>query len=332
MLTMRALSRRDPAALFSTLALAIITACVVLRYSRPFHLNPDVAAWGITFDLTITLPVLYWFFLVRPGRVRPLTIAPVFLLGTIAATALLPDQHQAFAAQLMTVVVPFAEVLLAAALIRRVIALSRLRPASADSYDKIADAARTLVGDGRVADVVTSEIAMVYYAVFGWKQQPVARERPITFHQRSGWGTVIACIFVLIAAEGLAMHLFLARWSSIAAWAWTALDLWAVIWFLGDYQALRLRRTWLDDDALHLHFGLRWNVTIPRERIASVRPVQQERDWKHRDVLKVAMLEEPRWLITFDEPLLARGLAGMRKTIIALAVAPDDDEWLHALA
>lgn len=329
---MRALSRRDPAAVFCSATLAIISACVAVRYTGAFAANPEVAAWGITFDLTISVPLLYWFFLVRTRRVRPLTIGPVFLLGTLAATALLPSVQQQFVRQLARVVVSGAEVLLAATLVRRVVALKRQRGGSSDPYERISAAARTLVGEGRVAEVVASEVAMVYYAFFGWRQQPEPRERPISFHERNGWGTVVACILVLIAAEGLAMHLFLARWSSIAAWAWTALDVWAMIWFLGDYHALRLRRTWLDDRVLHLQYGLRWSVTIPRDLIVSVRAVQQESDWKRRDVLNVAMLEEPRWLITLREVLVARGLAGMRKEILALALLPDHDEWIAELA
>lgn len=328
---MRALSRPTHAAFFCSATLAILGACFAVRYTGMFASNPDVAAWGITFDLTISVPFFYWFFLVRTGRVRPLTIGPVFLLGTVAATALLPGMQQEFARQLARVIVPAAEVFLVFTLVRRLVVLKRQRGGSSDPYERISAAARTLVGEGRVVELVASEVTMVYYAFFGWRQRPEPRQRPISFHERNGWGSVVACILVLIAAEGLAMHLFLARWSSIAAWAWTALDVWTMIWLLGDYHALRLRRTWLDDQALHLQLGLRWSVTIPRNRILSVRAVQGESDWKRRDVLKVALLEEPRWLITLREVHVVRGLAGMRKEIIALALLPDDDEWIAEL-
>jgi hypothetical protein len=330
--SMRALSPRSPGAFFYPATLAIILVCVTVRYTGVFAANPDVAAWGITFDLTISVPLLYWFFFVRSGRMRPLTIGPVFLLGAGAATVLLPAVQQSFVRQLAWVVLVGAEVLFAATLVRRVIALRRRNDVSRDPYERIVAAARTLVGEGRVAEIAASEVAMMYYAFFGWRQQPEPRERPITFHQRHGWGTLVACILVLIAAEGLAMHLFLARWSPIAAWAWTGLDLWAMVWFVGDYHALRLRRSWLDDGALHLQHGLRWSVTIPRDLIVSIRVVQRESEWKRRDVLNVAMLEEPRWLITFREGMTARGLAGMRKEISAVALLPDRDEWIVELA
>jgi hypothetical protein len=256
---------------------------------------------------------------------------PVFLLGTMIAARLIPGGQQDFLRQLRHVVGPAAELLLIGALVSRVLAARKEHRISTDPYDRIATAARTLAGEGLAARVITSEVATFYYAFFGWKQQPEPRERAVTFHQRNGWGTILICIFVLIAAEGLAMHLFLARWNTTAAWGWTAVDLWAVIWLIGDYQALRLRRSWIDDETLHIHYGLRWTVTIPRQLIVSVDEIREESEWKRKDVLKLAILDAPRWKITLREPLIAHGLAGMRKEIRALAILPDQDEWMDNL-
>jgi hypothetical protein len=66
--------RRHPAAFFAISALAVLTACVAILRSAAFVRNPDVAAWGVTFDLTISLPLLYWFFVVRTGKAQALTL------------------------------------------------------------------------------------------------------------------------------------------------------------------------------------------------------------------------------------------------------------------
>ncbi|HEX7829753.1 MAG TPA: hypothetical protein VF787_08855 [Thermoanaerobaculia bacterium] len=318
-----------PSARFYALAAGIVAICAALTRSRFFATNPDVAAWGITFDLTITIPLLYWFLVVRRGKARALTIAPVFLLGTLAATTLLPRGEQQFAMQLRTFAGPIAEVLLIGALIRRVMRFERR--ASSDPYERIAAAARTIAGDGRIAEVIASEITLLYYAFFCWRAKPDDDPRAMTFHQRNGWSTILAMIFVLIAAEGLALHLLLARWSPYAAWGWTILDLWAVMWLLGDYHALRLRRTSLDDDALHLRFGMRWSADIDRANIASVEEIREEGQWKQPGVMKIAILDEPRWLITLREPVIVRGLAGLRKEIRAIAMLPDDDAVVRQL-
>jgi hypothetical protein len=300
--------RRHPATLFAISALAVLTACVAILRSAAFVRNPDVAAWGVTFDLTISLPLLYWFFVVRTGKAQALTMAPVFIAGTIVATLLVPRQQQHFLEQLKWIVGPAAELLILVTVVRGV---------------------RT--GDSRIAEFVRAEASMFYYAIFGWTKKP--EREGITFHQQAGWGSILACIFVLLAAEGLGMHLLLGQWSMKAAWIWTGLDLWAAIWLLGDYHGLRLRHSFVDDDAFHLRLGMRWSLSIPRENIAAIEPIRNESEWKKRkDVLKVAILDEPRWLLTLREPMTAHGLAGLRKTVTALALRPDDDAALSALS
>ncbi len=325
---MRTAIHRNPSALFFASAAALVLICAAIVRSGLFLTAPDLGAFGVTFDLTITMPLLYWFFVVRTGKARPLTLAPVFIAGTLIAAALLPRNQQQFLSQLELVVVPAAELLLVIALVRRVRKMER--STSADPYERILTAMRSLAGDGRVAEVVACEVTMTYYALFCWKKRPAETNgHAFTVHERNGWATILACIFVLIAAEGIGMHLLIAQWKPAAAWGWTFLDAWAVIWLLGDYHALRLRRSTIDGDALHIRYGMRWSVSIP---LASIESVEEIRTWEPRkDVLKMAMLDDPRWLVALREPLVAKGLAGLRKEIRAIALLPDDDETISVL-
>lgn len=295
----------------------VAAVCALLVRTQMFAAHPDIAAWGITFDLTITIPLLYWFFVVRAKKAPVMTLAPVFVVCTLAASALVPRAHQQFLRDLGRFAVPLAELALLGAIVHRLRTRRGENPI------------RALLGDTRIADVVESELSIVYYAFAGWRQQPAPVEgRAITFHERAGWGTILAGLLLLIAAEGIGMHLLLAQWTPAAAWTWTFLDVWGAIWLLGDYQALRLRRSFLTEDALHIRFGLRWTVTVP---LASIVSIEDAHDWRRKDVLKVAILEDPRYVITLREPLVARGLAGLRKEIRAIALLPDDDEAISAL-
>ena len=311
---------------FFVSAFAVIAVCGALVRTRAYAANPDVAAWGITFDLTITIPLLYWFFFVRAGHAKPLTLAPLFIVCTLLASRIVPRDQQTFLRQLAFLAVPL-ELLIAGAIVQRVRSVGRRK----DRID-IGLYTRSILGEGRIADVVASELAMLYYAFFCWKREPDAVEgRPITFHERSGWGSVVACILVLIAAEGIGMHFLLARWNTFAAWGWTILDVWGAVWLIGDHHALRTRRSSLDGDALHIRLGLRWSVTVALSNIASIEAVHDEREWKRRGTMKIALLEAPRWLVTLREPVVARGLAGLRKEVHALALLPDDEEIVSVL-
>jgi len=310
---------RTPSFRFLLSSLIVVTACVAVIRTNAASTNGAIAAWGATFDLTITIPIFYWFFVVRTGKARPLSIAPVFIAGTLLATFLIPRPEQHFLSELRTILGPAAELLLAGAFVRRAVRLRR----------EGANIAQALTGDGRFGSLVASEALMFYYALFCWRKK--ADRNGYTFHERSGWSSIVVCIIVLIAAESIGMHFFLRMWTAKAAWAWTALDLWAIAWLLGDYHALRLRVTTVDESAMHLRFGMRWNATIPLANIESIAEVRETGEWKRRDVLRLAILDEPRWLITLREPVEVQGLVGMRKTVRAIAMLPDDEELVTSL-
>ena len=309
---------RNPTTLFALAALTIVALCVAITRTHAFAMNPDVGAWGVTFDLTLTVPIVYWLLVVRPGRARPLTIAPVFVVGMLVAALVVPRGQQDFLHQLRYISAPLEVVTLV--LVGSRIARGR----------NIADATRAVLGDTKVAAFVAAEVTILWYALFCWTRKAERPPRSFTVHERSGWGSIVACILVLLGAESVGLHLLLQLWSRTAAWVATALDVYGVLWVLGDYHALRLRASTVDDGVLHLRYGMRWTASIPLSNIAAVETVSSEEEWKRKGVLKVAMLDAPRFLIRLREPAVVQGIAGITKTVDAIAILPDDEEAFRA--
>jgi len=297
----------------------IAIAAVVVR-SAAFSAHPDILAWAFTFDLALSVPLLWWLFAVRTGRVANVTMIPIFVLGVAAAARIIPPAQHAFVDQLRYLAAPL-EVVTIALVLRRVAKLRGLGD-EGDVLDRIDRASAGIFGTGRAARAVAFEIATFYYAVFGWR-----RDAPpgFTVHRRNGWGVVVTVFIFLIGIESVAAHLVVQLWSVKAAWILTALDLYGILWLLGDYQALRLRPTHIERDTLIVNYGLRWRMTIPLSSIEAIEPVRTEKAWNRKGVLKVAMLDEPRLLVRLREPQTAFGLAGLTRTIDAVAILADDD-------
>jgi hypothetical protein len=268
-----------------------------------FARNPDVMAWAVTLDLTLTVPFLYYLFVVRRGRARLRTLAPVIVAGMFAAALIVPRDHQSLLHQLRFLAMPLEIVTIA-------LAFRRLRRGSDDLLTR----------------VVVSEVQVLRYGVAGWFEKREKDPRAVTIHERSGYGSIVACIAVLIVAESIGAHFLLQLWSVKAAWIMTALDLYGLLWVFGDYHALRLRPTLIGPQAIELRYGLRWSATIARENIASVTRIASEAEWKRNGVLKMAVFDEPRYLIALREPVVLKGMMGMAKTIGAIAILPDHDE------
>lgn len=314
-------------ATFPLLALSVATICVIIARSQLFLRNPDVAAWGVTFDLTLTIPILYWFFVVRPGHAKPLTIAPLFVAGVTLASLAIPRGHHQFVDQLRFVSAPL-ELVTIFLIVRRI---ARMRAAGAvegDTYARIDAAARAVLGDTKVSTFVAMEVTIVYYSLFAWRTPAPESERTITLHKESGWGSILACILVLLAAESIGLHLALSLWFRPGlVWTVTALDLYGILWLLGDYHALRLRPSIAGAETFHLRHGLRWSLDLPLANIASIDRVTAEEEWRgKKNVLKLTMFDEPRYLVRLRTPQTAHGIAGITKTIDAIALRPDDDE------
>jgi len=313
----RSRALRSPAALFTLIALSIAICEIAMVRSTLYARNHDIGAWGVTFDLTITIPLAYWFLLVRPGRARAITLAPLFVVCTAIAGIVVPRSDQAFLHQLRWIAAPL-EIVTVGLL---VVAMSRRRKAGADPATD-----NTPLRDRIIIGIVMSEVAILYYSLFAWRAEPVVPDDAvaITTHKRSGWGTIVVCFVVLIAFESIGLHLFVQHWSVKAAWIFTALDLYGALWLIGDYHAMRLLPTLIRADAIELRQGMRLNATIARDNIASIETISTEAQWKRKGTVKVALLDEPRFLIRLREPVVAVGIAGIPCTIDAIAILPDD--------
>lgn len=296
-----------------------LLAALVVR-TQTFAAHPDVVAWGFTFDLTISLPLLWWLFAVRTGRAGVVTLIPIFLLGLAAAARIIPPAQHTFVDQLRFVAAPL-DLVTMALVIRRVARIRRVER-SGDPLDRIERACAELFGGGVAARAVAFEIATFYYAFSGWRKPAPPG---FTVHQRSGWGTVAGVFIFLIAIESVCLHLIVQLWSVKAAWIVTTLDIYGALWLIGDYHALRLRPTRIEGDTLIISYGLRWHAAIPLAAINAIEPVRGEADWKRKGVLKVAILDEPRLMIRFHTPQTVDGLAGLTRRIDAVAILADDD-------
>lgn len=146
----------------------------------------------------------------------------------------------------------------------------------------------------------------------------------ITIHERNGWGTVIACFVVLISFECVGVHLLVQHWSTKVAWILTSLDVYGVLWLIGDYRALRLRPTLIRPGGIELRYGRRLSATIARDNVAAVETITDESQWKRKGTIKLALLDDPKYLIRLREPVVATLMAGIKRKIDAIAILPDD--------
>ncbi len=328
---MTTLKQHLPLLGFGLALTGIYLAAVFVAAEIPRLEQPGLLAAALTLDLTVMVPLLYYLLLAR-GKGWPLiSMAPVFLLSLATASFIVPATHQDLLDLLKYLVAP-AEVLLLGYLgltVARTARRFRDHAASDDVIERLRESLYNMLKARLAADMITSEIGLFYYALFSWRARPAdpAKHGAFSYHKKNGYGPVVAGILVAMLMEVTAVHVVLWMWNPALAWVATALGVYGFLWLLGDWRAVCLRPISVEKDALIVRIGLRWTARVPFASIASVRPIEGKPPArKTPGYLEALLLGKPRYLIALNEPIVAQGLYGIRKTITTLGLAVDNTE------
>jgi hypothetical protein len=344
-MTARLLSRVTHPATFLVAASAIYVCSILIVGQLPRLQDADALAVGVTCDLVLLVPALYYLLLVR-GRGWPaLGLAPVFVISLVAASRILPAEHHRLLSALELAAVPVELGLLgwigwrAVALTRRL--RSRRRTADDDAFAAIRRASREAIGSSWVAELFAQEIATFYYALCSWRTPLPDAKRGFTSYRKNSYGVFLSAIVIVLVVETVAVHLLIhTLWSSVAAWTLTAFSLYGLLWMIGDFQALRLRTTSVAADRIDIRLGTRWEVTIPRDAVTSVQSFGQPVDAdctsaraaedKSAKPVDLVLFGTPDVEIRLSRPVTARGLFGLRRTATTIRLQIDDPEGFIA--
>jgi hypothetical protein len=292
--------------------------------------RPELVAAGLTVDLTLLVPLLYWFTCVRRRGWPRITVAPVFVAAVLIASWMLPAAHRGTVELLEYALAPLELGLLGLIGWRawrgwRAFGERRRAPADEmDAVDALREAARELVGSPALARVVSYELAILYLALAGWRLEPRRDRRCFTCYRDASYGVLFAALMIVAAIELVAVHLALHVWvGPVAAWVVSALSLYGVLWLLGDYQALRLRPTVVTGDGIRLRLGLRWETELP---FRAVRSVERAGEEPRREDLKMAVLGAPNVRLRLLESVSVYGFYGVRRTTRSILLAVDSPD------
>lgn len=293
----------------------------------------DGVANAIVMDLTLGAVLVVWLLAVRRGGLRPVVLLPTFLAG-LGLSHLLVGVHEPAALDLLGKGAVAAELALVVWIFRGVGRGARaLDREAGDALVAIRQSVERPLGTGVLARMVASEVAALWFATGAWRRPVPGYGGARRFPYGARAGGIHVALVVASIVEVVAVHLLVSRWSHLAAWILTALALYGLLWILADLRAIRLRPSTLDDRTLVIRTGLRWTMSIPRDRIRAV----ERRDWRHRfgrgeDELSLAVVGEPDIIIELDRPLPATGPFGITRTARRIGFSADrPDEVIEAI-
>ncbi len=177
--------------------------------------------------------------------------------------------------------------------------------------------------------ILCSEMLMFYYAFGTWKKQPSTEGDTFTLYKRSSFITFQIMIIHAIVIETLGLHWLLHNTSIILSVVLLFLNIYSIVFFIGDIQALRLNPLRVDNDRLYVSFGLAKRMEIRfqdiEEIIEDTHTLEQKIpnttiEFIARDFETV----HPDLLLTLKSPIEATLFMGIKKKYKQVAIRVDD--------
>ena len=312
--------------LWFLLALAMIYgAAFFIVGIIPTSPDPELLATGLAIDLVILVPLLFWMLFIRTKRVSAVFLLPVFLLSFGAASLLLSEEHLFFL-KIVGFVVPVAEVgvlfYVGYRVSRMIRAGHRAVSAVDDFYLGVRDQLKTVLDKPGIVGIFAYEISTFYYAFSRTRRVASDSGRDFHYHTASSAGAIFLAILLAVLAESIGLHFLLMLWSKTAALVHLVLSLYAVIFFLGDYRAIRRRPHIISPDGISLRCGIRWDVKILPENLRSISKGGECSS--DGDCLNIAPFGQPTHIIELHDPVAVTGPYGITRTTRTIGIIVDE--------
>ncbi len=267
----------------------IILSSIAIAISPLLKQYPSLAI-GITYDLTLTAPLLF-LLLARKRKISKIRAIPIFILGTIIASYLLPLNEQKHLNIITTYIVPVVEFILITIVVSKVyrgLKYFDLKYSSDsdDMYIILKRSVANIFGDNWLKKFLASEMGVFYYAFFAWKKRRT-QSNEFTNYKENASIAMTSAFLMVVFIETYAFHVFLQKWSTIAAWVLTGTSIYTAFMIIGHIKALWLRPSVITDEMLVLKNGLIADISIKLNEIDKVESCSKE---IKSDTLKIGNL------------------------------------------
>jgi hypothetical protein len=177
--------------------------------------------------------------------------------------------------------------------------------------------------------IICSEMLMFYYAFASWRKKPEIGVNMFTLHHKSSLIAFQIMMIHAIVIETIGIHWWLHDKFLILSIILLLLNIYSVVFFLGDIQAVRLNPLQVREEGIYLSLGLakrmfiRWSdieEIIDESEILKQKLSKDTIDFIARDFESV----QPDVIFKFKEPVEASLIMGLKKKFNKVAIKVDD--------
>ncbi len=246
---------------------------------------------GIVYDLTLIAPLAY-LALIWNTEIKRITAVPVFIIGLVIANIITPEQQNYHLTIISNYLLPVVELGVISFIIikvRKMINAFKQNNETSDFLITLQLSAIEVLQSKKIGMIFTTEIGMIYYALFAWKRPKIEANQFSSYRENGIIAIYIAITFVLIA-ETVGLHFLLMKWNAIVAWVIFGLSIYTGIQLIGHTKSMLHRFTEITATKLHIKYGLFGDTQIDYDNIQRIE--QSTNNVEDKKVQKIGLLGE----------------------------------------
>ena len=251
----------------------IFLSCLLITSSSKFTANNLLLSNAILADLLITAPLIY-FLAIRKSNVSNLTVSRVFIAGLLMAGLIIPSHSNPILQIIKTWISPVIEGFVIFVIFKKFYTVSKNAKAKNDNKIDFLMHCRSimfqLLGNEKVANIVSSEIAVIYYAFLGISDKSIDYKTKFTSYKENGLPIVLGAILSIFLIETTGMHFLLSLWNNTIAWMLTGLSLYTCLQLFAHIRALKARPIVIHSNSFEVHNGLAGDAFIQLDNIERI--------------------------------------------------------------
>lgn len=316
-----------------------------LLYALPIvPAAPKEVVLGSLLDCMVVIPVITYFLIIRK-RYSLTYICPVVIAGYIFARFIIPSDYlQAFSyISYIIIVGEIAFVCLELFLLYKIVRVlpnivKRYKEYKREyfSFSYTIDAAIDATMErSKLVDVIVTECKLIYYAFLSWRVKVPEDESVYSYHKKTGAIGVYIMIIHATVIESIGFHYLLHQWNPVVAWILLILNIYAMIYFIAEIQAMRKNPIVVTEEQIIIQIGLGKKVELPFTQIDDIAFYKGDslKAKEEKEVLDATVMEfikEPATFeITLKEPVKAQLLYGFSKTVSRVHLNVDEERKFY---
>lgn len=323
--------------LFLLLLLVLFSNFAVYRLPAiPLPQDANGVVIGSLLDLSIVAPLL----ILSITRKKGYTVKRFFtfmVLGLVAARFIIPAEHFApfkfvpFLAIGFEVVILIAEIGLLLLLAKHLPGILReLKKENLNGLFAFPAIVRERVSSHPIISIISAEMLMFYYAFASWKRKPIIGESTFTLHQKTSYIAFNIMLIHAIVLETFGLHWWLHDQSILLSVILLILNVYSILFFIGDIQAVRLNPLKLNRNYMQVSLGLMKRMEIPYSNIENILWEEKAATFslKQRGTIDFIAKDfedvKPQCILQLKRPIKAVMFLGFEKEFHTVALRVDE--------